>query len=114
VIEIAYTSHLNDVLKAMANNKKEFCKAVIVLGVAEVQPLVPVDTGNLRRSIVGEVMERNKGIYIGVTPNAPYALAVEKGTSRQRPQSYLEKGVTNAIPKIINVAEDLYSRLGGV
>ena len=109
---MSYTSHLSDVLKVMKDNKKEFSKKVGVLCVAEVQPLVPVDTGNLRRSIVSEVMEGNKGVYIGVTPNAPYALAVEKGTSRQMAQSYLEKGVTNAIPKIINVAEDLYSRLG--
>ena len=110
---MSYTSHLNDVLKVMKDNKRQFCEKVIVLAVAEVQPLVPVLSGNLRRSIVGEVMPANKGVYIGVTPNAPYAVFVEKGTSRQQAQPYLEKGVTNAIPKIINVAEDLYSRLGG-
>ena len=70
---MSYTSHLNDVLKVMKNNKREFCEKVIVLGVAEVQPLVPVLSGNLRRSIVGEVMPGNKGVYIGANVNAPYA-----------------------------------------
>ena len=109
---MSYTSHLSDVLKVMKNNKKEFSKKVGVLCVAEVQPLVPVDTGNLRRSIVSEVMEGNKGVYIGVTPNAEYGIMVEKGTSKQPAQPYLEPGAINTIPKIINVAEDLYSRLG--
>jgi len=109
---MSYTSHLSDVLKVMKDNKKEFCKKVGVLCVAEVQPLVPVDTGNLRRSIVSEVMEGNKGVYIGVTPNAPYGIIIEKGSSKQPAQPFLQPGVTNAIPKIINVAEDLYSRLG--
>ena len=112
VIEIAYTSHLNDVLKVMKDNKREFSKKVGVLAVAEVQSIVTVDTGNLKRSIVSEVMPGNKGVYIGVTPNAEYGIFIEKGTSKITAQPYLEPGVTNAIPKIINVAEDLYSRLG--
>jgi len=109
---MSYTSHLSDVLKVMKDNKKQFCKSVGVLAVAETQPLVPVDTGNLRRSIVSEVMEGNKGVYIGVTPNAPYGIIIEKGSSKQPAQPFLQPGVTNAIPKIIDVAEDLYSRLG--
>ena len=109
---MSYTSHLSDVLKVMKDNKKEFCKKVGVLCVAETQSLVPVDTGNLKRSIVSEVIEGNKGVYVGATPNAPYAVMVEKGTSKQVAQPFLQPGVTNAIPKIIDVAEDLYSRLG--
>ena len=109
---MSYTSHLNDVLKVMKDNKKEFCKKVGVLAVSEVQSVTPVLSSNLKRSIVSEVMPSNKGVYVGANANAPYAIFVEKGTSKQRAQPYLEKGVTNAIPKIIDVAEDLYSRLG--
>jgi len=108
---MSYTSHLSDVLKVMEDNKKEFCKKVGVLCVSEVQEVVTIDTGNLKRSIVSEVMPRNKGVFVGANANAPYAIYVEKGIG-QEPQPYLEPGVTNAIPKIINVAEDLYSRLG--
>ena len=115
---MSYTSHLSDVLKVMKDNKKEFCKKVGVLCVSEVQEVTPVGVytggkvgGNLKRSIVSEVMPRNKGVFVGANANAPYAIYVEKGIG-QEPQPYLEPGVTNAIPKIINVAEDLYSRLG--
>lgn len=111
---MGYTSHRNAVKQAMKRSKREFCEKVGALAVAEVQPLVPVLTGNLRRSIVSEVMPNNAGIYIGVTPAAPYGVFVEKGTSRQRANPYLEPGTLNAIPKIINVAESIYrSRLGG-
>jgi len=109
---MSYTSNLSDVLKVMKDNKKEFCKKVGVLAVSEVQSVTPVLSSNLKRSIVSEVMPSNKGVYVGANVNAPYAIFVEKGTSKQQAQPYLEKGVTNAIPKIIDVAEDLYSRLG--
>ena len=109
---MSYTSHLNDVLKVMKDNKREFSKKVGVLCVAEVQSVTPVLSSNLKRSIVSEVMPNNKGVYVGANVNAPYAIFVEKGTSKQQAQPYLEKGVTNAIPKIINVAEELYQRLG--
>ena len=109
-----FKSYKSEVLAAMKNCKKEFCTSVGVLAVAEVQPLVPVLTGNLKRSIVSEVIDGDKGINIGVTPNAPYALTIEKGLSNHKPQPYLEPGAINAIPKITNVAEQIYKRkIGG-
>ena len=110
-----FKSNKAAVLAAMKLCKKEFCASVGTLAVAEVQPLVPIDTGNLRRSIVSENMSNNEGIYIGATADAPYALAIEKGHSKKAPNGYLELGVMKAIPKITNVAESLYrSKLGGV
>ena len=59
-------------------------------------------------------MPEDKGVEIGVTVAAPYGLWVEKGSSRQKANPYLEPGTLNAIPKIVNVAESIYrSRLGG-
>lgn len=98
----------------MKNCKKEFCQGVGTLAVAEVQPLVPVLSGNLKKSIVSEVIFGGTGINIGVTPNAPYGIMVEKGTNKQRAQPFLEPGAMNAIPKIANVAEQIYKRkIGG-
>ena len=109
-----FISYKDKVMAAMRLCKREFCESVGTLAVAEVQPLVPVDTGNLRRSIVSENMSNNKGIYIGATADAPYALTIEKGLAGHRANPYLEPGAMNAIPKIINVAEALYrSKLGG-
>jgi len=109
---MAYKSYVNDVKRVLNANKKEFCEKVGVLCVAESQSLTPVLTGNLKKSIVSEVIPGNEGIYIGVTPDAPYGIIIEKGSSKQPAQSFLEPGCNNAIPKIKNVAEDLYRRLG--
>lgn len=109
-----FKSYKDQVLEAMKLCKKEFCEGVGTLVVAEAQSITPVDTGNLRRSEVYEVMPNNEGVYIGVTPNAPHGLYVEKGTSTQKAQPYLEPGATNSVPKIVKVAEQIYrDKLGG-
>lgn len=111
---MAYKSYKDKVLKVLKDNKHEFCERVGVLAVAETQGLVPVLTGNLKRSITHEVMDGDKGVYIGVTADAPYGVVIEKGSSKQPAQPYLEPGCNNAIPKITKVAEQLYrSKLGG-
>ena len=110
---MGFTSYKDQVLSAMKLCKREFAESVGALGVAEAQNLTPVLSGNLRRSEVYEVMPNDKGVYIGVTPNAPYAVDVEKGNSKQTAQPYLEPGIMNSIPKIIDIAEQIYrSRLG--
>ena len=111
---MSYTSHLQEVLRVLKDNKREFCEKVGVLCVAESQNLTPVLTGNLKRSITHEVMPSDKGVYIGVTADAPYGVVIEKGSSKQPAQPYLEPGCVNSIPKITKVAENLYrSKLGG-
>lgn len=115
---MAYKSYSDKVLKVLKDNKREFCERVGVLCVGEVQSITPVGVyphktgGTLRRGVTHDVMQGNKGVYVGVIEGIDYALAVEKGTSRQRAQHYTENGCMNAIPKIKNVAEDLYRRLG--
>ena len=118
---MTYISNKNAVLLALKLCKHEFCVGVGVLGVAEVVPITPINKdkkaptrGNLKKSIVSDVMAGDAGVYIGVNETAPYGIDVEKGTSRQKAQPYLEPGVMNAIPKIAKVAEALYkSRMGG-
>lgn len=111
---MGYTSYKTQVMAAMKNCKHEFCSAIGTLAVAEVQPLVPVLTGNLKRSIVSEVISDNSGVNIGVTPDAPYGLTIEKGLSNHKAQPFLEPGCISAIPKITKVAEQIYKRkIGG-
>lgn len=108
-----YKSNKNAVLLAMTLCKKEFCDGVGTLVVAESKSLTPVLTGNLKKSIVSETMDNNKGVYIGVNESAPYGIMVEKGTSRQKAQPYLEPGAMNTIPKIVKVANQIYkTRMG--
>lgn len=113
-----YKSNKNAVLAALTICKKEFCEGVKTLAVAEVKPLVPVGVGtispgNLKKSVEGEVMPDNEGVYIGVTAAAPYGIYVEKGSSKQKAQPYLEPGTMNAIPKITKVAEQVYKNKMG-
>lgn len=111
---MAYTSYRREVLEALKTCKKEFCEGVGTLVVAEAQAIVVVDTGNLRRSLVYEVMPGNVGVNVGANEGAPYALTIEKGLSNHKAQPFLEPGAMASIPKIVNVAEALYqSKLGG-
>jgi len=112
---LGYKSYKVKVLKNLNDCKRELCKAVGVLAVAEVQNIVPIDTGNLKKCIVSEIMDKNKGVYIGVTPEAPYATYVEKGTSKQQAQPYLEPGIVNSLLKISTVADKIYkAKMGEV
>lgn len=109
-----FHSYKNEILAVLKLCKKEFCEGVGTLVVAEAQNLTPVDTGNLRRSETYEVMPDNEGVYVGAGEEAPYALIIEKGFSNHKAQPFLEPGAMNAIPKIINVAEQAYrDHLGG-
>lgn len=59
----------------------------------EAKNLVPVDTGELKESI--KLTEDGEGsVELEIT--APYAAAVEYGTSRKAPQPYLEPAIRTA------------------
>ena len=67
---------------------------------AESSVRAPVDTGNLRRSIISEPFNLDGEIYSDTGPTAEYAQKVEFGSSRQRAQPYMEPGFQAAKPKI--------------
>jgi len=114
-----FTSYKDKVKAVLKDCKHEACVKVGTLAVAEVQSVTPVgvgtaEPGNLRRSIASEPMQNDEGVIIGVTAAAPYGLVVEKGSSRQKANPYLEPGTNAAIPKIKNVINEIYrNRLGG-
>lgn len=108
-----YKSDIKKAIKMMEACKFEFAQGVGALAVAEVQPLVPVLSGTLEKSITYDLMPNNDGVNVGVNLSAPYGLYVEKGMG-QKAQPFLEPGAMNAIPKIINVAERIYKqKMGG-
>ena len=117
---MVYKSYKNAALVAMKLCKKEFCIGVGTLVVGEAQSICPVDKsphaphpGNLKKSIVSEVMPGDKGVYIGVTESAPYGILVEKGSSKQSAQPYLEPGAMNSIPKLPLIANNVYKQFMG-
>jgi len=108
-----YKSYKTEILVAMKLCKHEFCEGVGNLVVAEAQSIVPVLSGNLKRSIVSEVMSNDSGVNVGVTPDAPYGLTIEKGLSNHKAQPFLEPGAVNSIPKIVEVARKHYDHMNG-
>ena len=60
-----FKSNKTAVLAVLKLCKKEFCEGVGALVVAEAQNLTVVDTGNLKRSEVYEVMPDNAGVNVG-------------------------------------------------
>ena len=66
--------------------------------------LCPVDTGRLRNSITHDVRKSEKAVYIGT--NVEYAPYVEMGTSRTRPQPYLQPAIQNNKDEYKQLLED--------
>ncbi len=60
---------------------------------------VPVDTGDLRKSITKELDNSLTGIFTDVFSGLHYAEDVELGNSRQRAQPYLFPALNQEIPK---------------
>lgn len=92
-LEINGVKELQQALKELSD--LEPIKDVIKMNTAEVQNkaqrLVPVDTGNLKRSIVMEVS--SSGLEGRVSTNMEYALPVEYGTRFQSSQPFMKPSI---------------------
>lgn len=69
----------------------------------------PVDTGNLRGSIDHKVNVSDDSVAIGT--NLKYGIFVEKGTSRQKAQPYLEPAATENRGLIERIAREELGRI---
>lgn len=65
--------------------------------------LVPVDTGNLRVSIV-KAVDNNK-LEGSVSTNTEYAPSIEFGTRRQRAQPFMRPALNDNKANILKIAE---------
>lgn len=101
---MGYKSYKDKVLNALHKSEKDICNEIGSYVIAEAQTITPVLTGNLRRSETFQVMDDNKGVIVGVTKDAPYGIYVEKGTSKQQAQPFLEPAVMNNLAKIEEIA----------
>lgn len=103
VTDIKFESHLQDLLRALPEQKKVGLKAIGYAGETNAKmeitkaiydkPESPnyKRTGNLRNSLTHA--ETEDAVYIG--SNLEYAAPVELGTSRMRPRPYLRPAVEN-------------------
>jgi HK97 gp10 family phage protein len=63
---------------------------------ATAKRLCPVDTGRLRSSINHQLAHDGQGLLALVGTNVEYAIFVELGTSRTRPQPFLRPALRSA------------------
>lgn len=111
---MGYKSYVNQVKATYNKAKKDICNGIGTFCVAEAQLRTPVLTGNLRRSETFDVHEDSNGVDIGVTKEAPYGTYVEKGTSKQKAQPFLEPAIMDNIAKIEQIAADkIQAHMGG-
>lgn len=111
---MSYKSYKKDVLNALDKAKKDICNDIGTFVIAEAQIRTVVKTGNLRRSETFEVMDKNEGVNVGVTDEAPYGIQVEKGSSKQEAQPFLEPAAMDNISKLEQMAgQAIKANMGG-
>lgn len=111
---MSYISYVNKVKQALNKSKKDICNEIGTFVTAEAQNRATVLTGNMRRSTTFDVHDDNNGVDIGTTMDAPYAPYVEKGTSKQAAQPFLEPAVMDNISKFEEIAKQKISlNMGG-
>ena len=100
---MAFESHLDEVLEALSQAKQKILNNIGTYVTAEAQLRAPVKTGNMRRSTTFDIVSDNE-VDVGVTPDAPYSIYVEKGSSKQIAQPFIEPAVMDNIDKIQEIA----------
>lgn len=98
-----FKSNKDELLKLLDKAKAEAFKEIIEVSVASVRAITPVDTGKLRGSIEGRVKSEE---MVEIGTSVEYSLFVEKGTSRQKAQPFLQPGVLREIDTFIRIFEE--------
>lgn len=110
---MAFESHLNEVLKSYKEGKNQVLNNIGIFGTAEAQLRAAVDTGNMRRSTTFDIPSENE-VDIGTTNEAPYAIYVEKGSSKQNAQPFIEPAVMDNIDRLEEIAgQTIKANMGG-
>lgn len=110
---MAFKSNLNEVLDALKESKQEVLNNIGTFATAEAQLRSTVDTGNMRRSTTFDIPSENE-VDIGTTNEAPYAVYVEKGSSKQNAQPFIEPAVMDNIDRLEEIAgQAIKANMGG-
>lgn len=89
--------------RANALNARQLVILATAAVEAQAKAIVPVDQGNLKRSLIPSI-DGNKNVAEGaVSTNSEYATYVEFGTTKMRAQPYLRPAVRIVKPKIDNL-----------
>lgn len=95
-----------EVLNELSRRVEQALEAIGMTAESHAKAIAPVDTGRLRNSITHAVDMGEQAVYIGT--NVEYAGYVELGTSRMKPQPYLEPAVVNYMSEYKTLAEQAF------
>lgn len=111
-IKMDYKSNYRQVDRAMEMAKIEILYTWGEFLRSEAQLRSPVDTGNLRDSNDYKVQAELGQVLLG--NSVDYAIWVHEGTSKQQSQPWLRTAVMQNLPKLKQIAEEVYIKhLGG-
>jgi len=102
------------VIQEIEEVKKEALKEIALIIQKRAVYLVPVQTGDLRKSIDYDI--KDGFVYVGVLkkgPGAPYAVLVEIGDKGRRPQQYIKPAFMESKKDIERVIEENLKLIGG-
>lgn len=100
---MVFKSNLYGVLSNLNEAEKHTLNNIGTFVTAEAQLRATVLTGKMRRSTTFDIAGKNE-VDVGATKEAPYAVFVEKGTSKQRAQPFIEPAVMDNIEKLEDIA----------
>lgn len=106
-----YKSYKKDVLKQLQETKEKVLLEVATIVEGRAVYLVPVDTGNLRKTIDFDV-DVKKGIArVGVLKGkegSEYAVFVERGTRYQKAQPFIKKAFQDSEKEIQKIVKEYF------
>ena len=110
---MSFENHLSEVLAALKAGRQQTLNNIGTFVTAEAKLRAAVDTGNMRRNTTYDVPSDDE-VDLGVTPDAPYGIDVEKGTSKQKAQPFLEPAVMDNIDKLKDITgQNISAHMGG-
>ena len=105
-----YKSNIPEFKDRLKQAELTALKRIGMFGQAESVLRCPVDSGRLRQSIQNQVNESENSVAIG--SNVSYAAYVHEGTSRQPPQPFIRKSITQNISAINNIVKSELGKVG--
>jgi len=108
-VDFKLTENFDGVERAMTKSILLSLKGIGQITEGRAKKLAPVDSGRLRQSIDNNVNTKKQ--YVDTGTDVEYAEYVEKGTSRQDAQPYLEPAVFKSKREIKKLVESIFKQV---
>lgn len=87
-------------------------KEIAIVGLAQIQYLTPVDTGNLRRSYAYKTAHEGRTYHVVFGTNIPYAIYVEMKPEARGGRPHLRRAIQSEVQEFEQIIIKHLSRIG--